>query len=217
MNQADILCSNALHEKWIGKKVGALTVVGHPFSVRMYRVREKRVVCKCDCGRFETINISRIKRGKTKSCGCRASRGEFAKHGGASASNRNEYDIWKGMKRRCSDGDNPYYGGRGIKVCDRWLVFTAFLSDMGPRPSRNHSIDRIDPSGHYEPENCKWSTSIEQSKNKRPITSAKISLSAVAAALQVSRDKLYRKIRKGMSLSDAIVSLLEPKGTAALP
>lgn len=79
------------------------------------------------------------------------------------------YRIWSGMKSRCT---NPkmriykYYGGRGIKVCDRWQSFANFLSDMGECPSSAHSIDRKDGNGHYEPGNCRWATTKEQHRNR---------------------------------------------------
>jgi hypothetical protein len=83
------------------------------------------------------------------------------------------YNSWRAMKARCyQPANNRYsqYGGRGIRVCDRWRGidgFKNFLSDMGPRPSRRHSIDRINPNGHYEPSNCRWATPEQQQANKR--------------------------------------------------
>ena len=83
-----------------------------------------------------------------------------------------ENRIWAVMIQRCHNPKNTvfaYYGGSGITVCQKWRdSFEAFLSDVGPRPSDKHSIDRIDNSKGYEPGNCKWSTREEQAANKRP-------------------------------------------------
>lgn len=89
-------------------------------------------------------------------------------------SDSREYGIWLSMRNRCErkqDKDYANYGGRGIRVCERWQrSFLAFYSDMGPRPSPYHSIDRIDNSRGYEPENCRWTSRSEQNENTRRST-----------------------------------------------
>jgi hypothetical protein len=99
-------------------------------------------------------------------------RGINAVHGDAREGKRTaEYNIWITMKQRCSNPKtNGYinYGGRGIIVCERWLnSFENFLKDMGRKPSGDHSIDRIDNDGNYEPNNCRWATQKEQYENSR--------------------------------------------------
>lgn len=81
-----------------------------------------------------------------------------------------EYEAWAGMKRRCTNSsrkDWKYYGGKGIEVCERWKTsYTAFLNDMGRKPTPLHSLDRIDPKGNYEPDNCRWASPEEQALNR---------------------------------------------------
>jgi len=139
---------------------------------------KRKLVCRCDCGTTHTATAPHLVDGDTRSCGClrrdrsaevHTTHGEASVRRGASA----EYKIWSGIIRRCTNPNEKCYsryGGRGVSVCDRWRSYECFLEDMGRRPSSLHSIDRIDPSGNYEPSNCRWATSLEQGRNRTGLT-----------------------------------------------
>ena len=132
-------------------------------------------LCRCDCGNERIVVGSNLSNGHIKSCGClkaEVAKARMTTHGHHPTGKQTpEYTTWCNIKIRCynTEADNyAYYGGRGIRVCDRWLnSFENFLSDMGERPSRKHTIDRKNNDGNYEPNNCRWITMLEQCANRR--------------------------------------------------
>lgn len=129
--------------------------------------------CHCDCGSDAVVIGENLVAGFTKSCGClRAYVGHAVnlRHGHClNRGNSPERQSWRGMKDRCNNPNHvryARYGGRGITICERWQSsFEQFLADMGPRPP-GMTLDRINPDGNYEPDNCRWATSHEQAVNR---------------------------------------------------
>jgi len=152
-----------------GQRFGKLIVLR-----RMPSERRTLWECLCDCGAMSIKKGKYLVNGDTRSCGCeqRAYRASgHNKYSDMPEKFPREYSVWRSMKSRCyvkSSSGYRFYGARGVTVCDRWRTdFRAFITDMGPCPE-NLTIDRIDPSGNYAPENCRWATWEVQYHNKRP-------------------------------------------------
>lgn len=155
-------CKNCLKidtANWIGKKFGKWIVLNDTDPINTY----KSFLCKCECGEERAIPATYLKRGKTKSCNPCA----VKTHG---KKGKSIYNIWQGIRARCYNPNEPAYhnyGGRGIKVCERWInSFENFYADMGDRP-KDLQIDRINNDGDYDPSNCRWVTPKENSNNRR--------------------------------------------------
>ncbi len=133
-------------------------------------------VYRCSCGNERVLARRSVLSGNTKSCGCLNTELRLQRNTKHGLSKRGDpvpdcYWVWVIMKQRCSNPKNisyKYYGAKGVSVCQSWVnSFEAFIKDMGPRPTKQHSIDRINPFGNYEPENCRWATKKEQAINQR--------------------------------------------------
>lgn len=166
--------------------------------------------CLCECGGTHVATGTSLREGHVLHCNeCRKNYSSlyFLKHGqsngGGVRSSSPTYNSWQSMKRRCLEEYSisyPNYGGKGIKVCDRWLEsFENFLNDMGERPN-GMTLDRIDTSGNYEPSNCRWATKEEQSRNRAIVKKFQvfeqlITMPEIAERLGVSYGYVYNKLQ----------------------
>lgn len=176
-----------------------------------------RWVCECDCGNQVTVISANLKNGNTQSCGCQRTDSSRTnglnrrKHG---MTGTPEYKAWQGLRDRCYNEDAeqyPNYGGRGVSVCKEWLnSFEAFYADMGPRPEKGYSIDRVDVNGDYEPSNCRWATGETQSNNKRCnkyfiLDGERLTLSQIARKYKIPLATLTCRVyRDGLSIETAV-------------
>lgn len=147
----------------IGERFGRLVVTGRADDLSR---KNPRWNCICDCGVKTVSQGGALRSGAQKSCGC-LQREVATKHG---MENTLTYTTWAQMKSRCMNPKHrsyPGYGGRGITVCARWMMFESFLEDMGEKPKGKYSIDRVDNNGGYCKENCRWTDSVTQNNNRR--------------------------------------------------
>jgi len=171
-------------------------------------------ICKCDCGNTKKVTTCSLRAGTTRSCGClhKKQLSDMMKTHGLSKSK--EYKVWCAMIERCTKPTNKSfcnYGGRGIKVSDKWMKFVNFIKDMGMRPTNAHTLERIDNNGDYTAVNCKWATRAEQRRNCRrvnwiTINGEKLCLTDWCKKIGISRKTVRQRIAKGLTIEQAITS-----------
>lgn len=199
-----------------GRQFDRLTVIG-----LKGRDKWRKLIweCRCSCGKTAFAVSGELLRGNQRSCGCLCSEisaRRLLKHGHAKSL---EYRIWGTMISRCDKPDHisyPDYGAKGITVCERWRNSVSdFIADMGPRPSRKHSIDRIDSAGNYEPSNCRWASPKEQSRNtsrNRFIThnGETLTLAEWGERAGIKAGLIGSRLKAGWSLDDALTRAVGP-------
>lgn len=122
--------------------------------------------------------------------------------------------MWSRCEGRCDERHRPLYAGK--TVCERWSVFENFLSDMGPKPTPDHTIDRIDGNGNYEPQNCRWATPAEQGRNRRnnlyvDRNGSRVLLCDLVHALGLNYAAVNGRLKMGWDLERALAQPLRPK------
>lgn len=207
---ASVNCKSRKSQVSIGQHFGNLIVValGDP-HVSSTGKKSRRWRCRCTCGRETLVRSGHLNSGSCTSCGCL--KGNIV-HG---MKDHPEYVIWKSMKQRCHNKRStayPDYGGRGIHVCTAWRVsFATFLSDVGPRPSLAHQLDRIDNDRGYEPGNVRWTTpqvNCNNTRRNRKLTwcGTTLSLSQWARLLNMNVGTLKDRLDRGWSTHRALTT-----------
>jgi hypothetical protein len=185
------------------KRFGRLLVLRRSGSCGSFA----RWLCLCDCGKQTAVASRNLITGHTRSCGCLSLELLALRktvHGEAGPIMSREYNSWRSMKARClcsTDAKYPRYGGRGIKLCDRWSnSFENFLTDMGRCPA-GLTLDRKDNDGDYKPDNCRWTTPREQANNTRRNRRVKFNgeyytLSELARKIGWDPRRLWKKLKR---------------------
>lgn len=173
--------------------------------------------CICDCGNLLTCQGSNLRKGTSNSCGClrKEKMSAIGKAGKGSRthgmSETRVYAIWLGMRNRCnlpSVDAYKHYGARGITYCDRWDSFENFYADMGEPPEKG-TLERNDNDGNYDPENCRWATQKEQSRNTRKSIYAEMdgirkTVIEWAEESGINYTTLRKRLRSGIPLKEAL-------------
>lgn len=180
-------------------------------------------LCACECGRTKVVCNSHLRSGASSSCGC--SRRRPLTHGGTSGKKKTlSYVSWRGMRERCSNPNHigfHRYGGRGISVCPEWNSYAVFLEDMGDRPGKNYSLERVDTSLGYNPSNCVWATAKQQARNMSrnkyiTLNGKTLLLCEWAELVGIPSNRIIGRInRDGWSEYEAVFTPLRSKRRAA--
>lgn len=200
-----------------------ISLIGHKFN-RLFVVAEsnKRAAsgavmwkCVCDCGTTKIVDSNSLRGGRTRSCGCFNKEQAAARstiHGECPRSGKSlTYLSWDSMIQRCTNPNSAkfgVYGGAGVVVVKEWLVFENFMRDMGLRPSKLHTLDRFpNPSGDYEPSNCRWATWAEQSRNRRDnvrilYDGKNLVVADWATILKTNANTIQRSLKRGKAFSE---------------
>lgn len=196
----------------IGDRYGSLTVLSELPTRKLAGGTKRWFRCRCDCGAEMEVRLGHLRSGHTRSCGCLVVPARGIRHGMYGSP---EYNIWEGMRDRCyrpKTRGYANYGGRGIRVCDRWREsFEAFYEDMGPRPSPEHQLDRIEGDKGYEPGNCRWATRAEQNRNRKDnvvleFRGERMCLTDWAKRSGMSKGTLRDRLARGMSIEEALTT-----------
>lgn len=205
-----------------GLRFGRLTVIRRVTNSTS-NGRGHKWECRCSCGETKVVLRRYLVTDRIRSCGCllNESRGHNLRTHGLSYTP--EFKTWVSMIERCKNTGRTwqvYHGARGIKVCDRWLVFENFLADMGHRPSPQHSIDRIDNDGDYTPDNCRWATPKQQSANTHrnvrfTYNGITMCLSEWERAVGLKRSSLSHRLTAGWTFERALTTPMLTRSQAA--
>ena len=191
--------------------------------------KDHQWLCRCDCGTVKAVSSGNLRR-RSSSCGCyrrevsRAQTGTSLRHGESGKARTPEYAAWVAMMQRCycqGAGNYRNYGAVGIKVHERWHVYENFLADLGRKPSSKHSLDRYPNSeGNYEPDNVRWATASQQSRNTKSNRMVTVNgeshcIAEWSERTGISPQKLYRSAKPEITLKDFLLTKAMPTTTGA--
>lgn len=172
-----------------GQKFGRLTAIQYMYTKKG---KSSTWMCVCECGNKTTTELSSLRNGRTQSCGClrlERTKESVTKH---KKSHTPEYHAWSNMIQRCTNPNHPEYknyGERGIAVCSEWRSsFETFYRDIGSKPSKKYSLDRINNQQGYFKENCRWADAFTQAINRRDKANKTVGIKNISYS---QRDDLY--------------------------